>query len=132
MNDYREMIGRMANEVRRFVMQYCGETWDKCDFAADELALRLHESGIDARIVKGTFLVDHASEDELERENAEHLMRHVWVEVGNEIVDATADQFNDLLYEPMQTIFIGANAHYRPECCIEPRGMMRVDPLPDD
>lgn len=75
-----------------------GELLGQCIVASTELAKKLQESGVDAKVVSGSFVKDSGDK---KREF------HCWGEVDGKVLDITCSQFNDSLDEPMPAVYFG-------------------------
>ena len=73
---------KVARSVRRWVLKHNGNSGGMCYDASLEILARI---GWPTKIIRGWFQTD-------ERE-----MFHYWIEIGKNILDVTADQFNYLL-----------------------------------
>lgn len=71
-----------------------------------ELCKELCCQGYPAKTVQGIFRTDRKYDKWGAPQDACTAV-HQWVEVNNLIVDATVEQFNDYLFEPVSTIVIG-------------------------
>jgi hypothetical protein len=92
-----------------------------CLTASEELATRLRRIGYPARVVMGRLEIDfpnweHYTEwdpadfnSEEEMNEAMHTPLHYWVEIGDLIIDITADQFNDELdSDVLEPVMVGS------------------------
>jgi hypothetical protein len=109
-------IFEIANLVRSRLLNYHCDSEDEqclralCLEASRELRDEYLKNGINAIVVQGTFYVDNPNEnfDEEYDDETYNNPLHYWVEINGEIIDITADQFNDELDgETMEGITIG-------------------------
>jgi hypothetical protein len=117
-------IKQIAQEVRISMVKCYNDNCLKalCLPVSRKLKEALLRNGYDAIVVQGVFTVDNPDpeayadwdandfENEDQMEEAKYTPLHYWVEVGNTIIDLTADQFNDELDAPVSSIQIGTYA----------------------
>ncbi len=117
-------ITQIASDVRKSLLQDDEETLATlCLPVSRHLAKILIDHGYSsAHVVKGTFSVDNpdpsayedwdvndfgeGEEGELLMEEAKYTPLHYWVQIGNIVIDITADQFNDELEFPVSEVIV--------------------------
>ena len=108
MTNRDDTISSLAQQIRRNTVQQLGSIAGQCDRIAVQLRDALRDRGIAANSVAGAFRTDRPLDpDRSSYYGDEYRARHVWLEVSSEIVDATADQFNEFLSEAMPDLVIG-------------------------
>lgn len=103
----RDTIALEARRTQAFSEDLAGE----CVRASFALRDALRAAGIPARAYAGYFLVDEPSLETCFCGTQNHdkscfLEPHVWVDVGDLIVDITVVQFAEEMYEPLSNVEI--------------------------
>lgn len=102
-------IAQKAKDVREETIRLRGRIPGQCRLCAARLAVELRKIGYPAMIAKGTFTLDRPDPD-ADYPSEEHetgKVTHYWVEIGDLLIDATADQFSEEVDEELPEIIIG-------------------------
>lgn len=103
----KAFIIEIAKQLRRDCIGPDATLLGRCDILAPRFQEALSHEGIQSYMVAGSFKVDHDLPDHLAQYYDHRRARHVWLEVQGCIVDATADQFNPYMSEPLPEVVIG-------------------------
>lgn len=104
----------LAEMARGSVIEVFGEVAGQCENAVCEMLVALRGCDAKADGAIGLFRVDQLLSEELQFiTNQRHRAQHVWLEIDDQIVDPTADQFNRFLYGPMPTIVVGSYEEFQ-------------------
>ncbi len=107
-----DKIYKIALKVRnKFIEEYNVCIGGYCTDLSEKLNDKLIKYGYNSNIYYGNFHLDKYSKHLLyyNNPNIHNTLPHTWVQINDLIIDITADQFNDYLYDEnqMPSVFIG-------------------------
>ena len=102
-------IHALAEMARCIVIEVFGEVAGHCENVVCEMLVALRGCDAKADGAIGLFRVDRLLPEEMQLvSHQQHRAQHVWLEVDDQIVDPSADQFNGFLCNPMPTVVVGS------------------------
>lgn len=106
-----EAIAKEAAKARARVLVKEGGISGRCFICVTDLALKLKKMGYPAKVAEGTFTVDNPDAKIVPEEDFESgeafTPAHAWIEIGDLLVDPTADQFSHEVDGGLPEIVIG-------------------------
>jgi hypothetical protein len=111
-------ILEIAEEVRKELIEIYDSPKAVCLEASRMLKKELKKNGFESIIVQGTFTIDDPLEfdefddfdEDEDNENCNHYIYdplHYWIEINEEILDITADQFKEQVLDDIEEITFG-------------------------
>ena len=105
------IIARIALSLNAEIIAREGSVQAMCQPCAVELSKRLRKAGYKAYPVKGSFTLDNPDPEQYDEEAFEtgeaFTPDHYWVEIGDLVVDPTAQQFSYEVDEGIPSVIIG-------------------------
>lgn len=111
-----EVIRNIAKVVREKYVGFLPPAYGSCIQASDKLYEELVKAGIqNIKSIEGYFLTDLADDDtpdRIDKNSGTYHWDHSWIEIGDNKLDITSDQFNYLMTKQLNRVEYPADPKY--------------------